>query len=275
MAGPLGITAVSLPPLQLTNSPTFTEILNETLSGADTALADIDAKLAEITQIQAALEAELPGMISDVDEIDAATAGIDEIQWGSPEPDLGPVTDYLTAQRDAITSTIASGGDIPALALTLPNGGSAITFGGPPEQGGAVVAGSAPYTLHLPIVGVNAGIHGVSVNNLSGPNPPFVSAQQGSAQETVKGAPMYVALVTINPTQAGSFTGTVYFLVDITIAGATGTVQRQLTFQVVVTPPGQGGSAPTQPNPTPPPGAPPPVSNPNPGIPHGSGPSSL
>ena len=95
-------------------------------------------------------------------------------------------------------------------------------------------AGSAEYVLHLPVIAAGPGVHSVAVTNLTGPNPPFVTAGQGFVQETVNGRPMWVALITINPAARGAFTAVLYYDASVTITGISGTLHRTLPFQVVV-----------------------------------------
>jgi hypothetical protein len=127
--------------------------------------------------------------------------------------------------------TVPAIGQVP---MTLPNGGAAITFGAPPETGGVAQPGAAEYVLHLPVVSAAGSLRNVQAYNLIGPNPPFVTVAQDLVFEMVNGAPMWVALVTINPAAAGQFTATLYYQGDITITGISGRFQRQLLFQVVV-----------------------------------------
>ncbi len=118
--------------------------------------------------------------------------------------------------------------------LTLPNGSATVTFGGSPTTGGVPTAGDPEYTLHLPVLAAGPGVRDVKALNLGGPNPPFVSAGQGFAVEQVNGKPMWVALITINPAAKGQFTGVLYYSVNVTITGISGTVQRQMPIEVVV-----------------------------------------
>jgi hypothetical protein len=236
MPGPLGISAVSLTPIIVTDPPTFTELVNQTLPDADKQLADLDAKIAEMLAIEAALEADLPNMISDADAIDAALGDFSVIDWGSPEPDFGPVTDYLTAQRDGITGTINNAPAIAQVPVIGPDGQPVITVGAPPSQGGEPTAGGAPYVLHHPIPFSFDPSRLVGAAQLSGPNPPFVKLDGFHQDFPAKGLGGWVALIEINPARAGSFTASLQYKLAITLTGINTIVSYTVAVLVVITP---------------------------------------
>src|ERR1700680_820148 len=144
MPAPLGIKAVKLALPTLTNSPTFTEILNQTLGPSDGLSKAIFANVAAMSAIQAALDIDVPNMISDLAGIDSLLGDLADIQWGSPEPDCGPITDYLTQQRDLITKPIAPAQPIATVPIVGPDGNPIAQVGAPPSQGGQPPPGSPP-----------------------------------------------------------------------------------------------------------------------------------
>jgi hypothetical protein len=122
--------------------------------------------------------------------------------------------------------------------MVLPNGGATITFGGPPETGGVAHAGGAPYTLHLPVIVHSAASRNARALALVGPNPPFVGVETGtgplSVETLASGQTWWVAHIRINPAHAGNFQAGLSYQVDVTIAGISGTLQRTLPFEVVI-----------------------------------------
>jgi hypothetical protein len=222
-------------PPSFTPSPTFSaqacDLLGSELCSAMDPLESIDLLpdvLTAVDGLTAAADANLDAILLELDTVlgqQPINDAFDSFSGAQPG-----ATSLL---GDVENTAVPAIGQVP---MVLPDGQATITFGGSPATGGVPTAGSAQYVLHLPLLGVNPGIHSLTVNNFSGPNPPFGGVQPTPAQEVVNGKLMYVALVTVNPAVAGTFTGTVYYLVNVTISGITGTLQRQLPFQVVVEP---------------------------------------
>lgn len=191
---------------------------------------------------------ELPTLADVVDGFTAAgDANLDAIlleldQLGHEQ--VSQAFDDFAGAQPGATSLVGGveGVAVPSLGvvpMVLPNGQATITFGGAPGAGGVPTAGSPQYTLHLQVLGVNPGVHQVRALSLVGPDPPFLGVQTGLGPLAVEtgadGKQYWVALVGINPAVAGQFTATLYYAADVTLTGSSGTVQRTLPFEVVVT----------------------------------------
>jgi hypothetical protein len=181
-----------------------------------------------------------------VDALDRATAAMDQdldaILLLLAESDTGAAEQHLVDYQSTIPAgeqlvADAQGLSAPALeplALVQPNGQASVTFGGPPEGGGVVGAGAAPYVRHLLLFGVGPGVHNVDADGGDGPNPPFTSWGPVVQETQPNGRQAWVYLININPAQAGTFTGIARYQANITITGITGTFHLTKVFQVVV-----------------------------------------
>ena len=218
------------------NSPTFSQtacgLLGDLCTAMDTisAVDDLAALADSIDALALASDSQLTLILEELDSV-VGTSDAEQAY-----------SDFAGAQPGA-TSLLGGVSGIPlpavgAVPMTLPNGQATITFGGPPEQGGPAVAGSAAYTLHLPVLRAGPGVRGVSAQALAGPNPPFVGVETGTGPMSVEtladGTRWWVARVLINPASAGQFTATLYYAADATLAGLSGVFQRALPFEVVV-----------------------------------------
>jgi hypothetical protein len=234
MPGPLGIVHLKIAPPKFNQAPTFTDLLHAAKLDTGEQSATIFGQLAQMSAIQAALDLDLGNMVGDLAGIDGLLNDLANIQWGSPEPDFQPITDYVTGQRDALTGGADSLIPIKPLPLVLPDGQAGVVFGGPPGTGGVAGAGAPQYVRHLPIQKVIPSWHSVLADGGSGPNPPFVSFGPVIQETQPNGELWWVYLVTIDPSQPGTFTGVAQYIVNITITGITGTLTRTIPFQVVV-----------------------------------------
>lgn len=226
---------INTPPTGPTFDPnTYQNLVRDTLAPGEAELDGLQEQIDAMRALTATAELDIAGWISDLDELDAALSDFGDIEWGSPEPDLGPVTDYVTGQRDALSN--AAGLVQPPAPLTLvqPSGQAVITLGGPPSQGGVATAGGPPYTLHLKLFAVGGGIHNVDADGGSGPNPPFAGFGPVVQETLADGKTYWVYHVQINPQTPGTFTGVAQYIVNVTITGISGTITRTIPFQVVV-----------------------------------------
>lgn len=224
-------------PPTINNSPTFTDTASSILDdlatdadGFDSAVSDASALVEAIDVLAAASDSQLALILEELDSVVGQQ----------------PINDALDAFDGAQPGATALLGDVSGIAtpalgqvpMVLPNGAATITFGGPPEQGGPATAGAAPYTLHLRVLRAGPGGIPPRALELTGPNPPFVGVETGLGpmlRETESdGSTWWVAPVLINPTQAGQYTAVLYYALDATIAGISGTFQRTLPFEVVV-----------------------------------------
>ena len=233
--GQLPIAPLDPTPPSFGNSPTFSDTAC-TLLGAD--LCSAMDPLSSIDELPDVLTA-VDGLTAAADSnLDAILLELDTLLGQQP---INDAFDAFSGAQPGATSLL---GDVestavPALGqvpMVLPDGKATITFGGPPEQGGVAHAGGAQYTLHLPILPVTRGIHGARPLNLTGPNPPFVSFTGMQVETQADGSQAWVALVAINPAAAGQFSGVLYYAVDVTITGISGTLQRTFPFEVVIEP---------------------------------------
>lgn len=220
-----------------TQQPTFSQVACETLvSECDqpdpiSAIDELPAIADTIDALAAASDSQLAAIL---DELDSVVGTNDQEQAFSDFAGAQPGAEQLVGGVAGVD--VPAAGQIP---MVLPNGAATITFGGPPAQGGPAVAGSAQYTLHLRVLAVGAGVHQVRALELTGPNPPFVGVETGTGPLAIETGPdgkqYWTALVLINPAAGGQFTAVLYYAADVTLTGLTGTVQRTLPFEVVVT----------------------------------------
>jgi len=216
----------------LTPSPTFSDtactILGADLCAAMDPLSSIDllpALADEVDALATAEDANLDGILLALDSIDQGAVQTASDTFSS---DQGGI-DNLVAGVDP--AALPALGTLP---LVTPNGQAAITFGGDPAYGGVAAAGAAQYDLHLALQGVGAGNIGtLEIEGLDGPNPPFTGAV-GIALDTSQPGQTLVVTVGINPAEAGTFTATLTYSVQVTITGITGRIHLQKVFQVVV-----------------------------------------
>jgi hypothetical protein len=212
--------------------PGFAKFAEDTLGdlasaadGWDAAVGDTTAGITTLEELSTAADADLAAILLLLDQQDPAAIG-------------GQINDFAGDQPTAESLLgDVSGVTVPDLAivpLVLPNGAATVTFGGDPETGGVVAAGSAPYTRHLQLLAVTPAIHNVDADGGSGPNPPFTSWGAVVQEADATGKLWWVYLVEIDPQAAGTYTGTAQYQVNLTIAGVTGTAKRSLVFQVVV-----------------------------------------
>lgn len=205
----------------------YLDALDPATDGSDQVESDAAAAVDTLDTIGTALDATL----------DTILVLLDQAQPGPVDDALGTFAGAQPTSQGFVDGV--NGVDVPAIGqvpMVLPNGQATITFGAPPELGGVPRAGAASYVLELPVSRASANFTpDIKVLNLVGPNPPFVTAGQ-FRRATINGTLMWVAPITINPAQAGTFTGTLYWSFTGTVAGFTGTFQRQLPFQVVVEP---------------------------------------
>lgn len=207
----------------------YLDALDPATDGSDQIASDAAAAADALDTVGTAMDATL----------DSILVLLDQAQPGPVDSALDTFAGAQPGAQGFVDGV--NGVDVPAIGsipLTLPNGGATLTFGGSPATGGVPTAGSQPYTLHLRVLPAGAGVHQVRALNLVGPNPPFVGVETGLGPMVVEtaadGRQYWVALVDINPAQAGQFTATLYYAADVTITGISGTVQRTLPFEVVV-----------------------------------------
>jgi hypothetical protein len=228
-------TLIPPPPAGPTFDPEgYQKLVADTLAPGQADLNGLQAQIDELKALTVLAGVDVPGWIIDFDEADLALSDFGDIEWGSPEPDLQPVTDYLTTQRDHITGTANALVPLKPIALILPNGSPGVVLGGPPSQGGPASAGGAPYVRHLPLVPVGPSVHNIDADGGTGPNPPIVSYGPVVQETQPDGRVWWVYLVHINPAKAGTFTGVAQYLMNLTITGITGTLTRTLPFQVFI-----------------------------------------
>lgn len=233
-AGKLPITAPDPDPPLLDNTPTFTqsacELLGTDLCSAMDPISSIDDLQAlgdAIDALAGASDAQLTAILEELDSV----VGTNEAEQA--------YSDFAGAQPGA--ESLAGGVSsitVPALApipMTYPDGRGAVTFGAPPQLGGVAHAGGPEYHLLLPVLAASATITpDIRVLNMSGPNPPLVSAGQFE-RVTINGKLFWVVPVTINPAHRGNFQGVIYWQVTASFAGGfSGTLQRQYPFEVVI-----------------------------------------
>ena len=224
------------------------------LDDAEPPLTSQEPPFTQIACTTLASECDHPDPISAIDELTAITDTIDVLaaaadsQLATILQELDTVvgtaeheqafTDFAGAQPGA-TSLLGDVASVPVpelgkLALVLPSGQSAITLGGTPEEGGPVKAGSAPYTLHLPIAHAGGAGPAFYADGGQGSNPPFTGFGPMAVEQGPDGLLWYVFHVGINPVHAGTFTGAVEYHVTTTIAGFTGTFHLTKLFQILV-----------------------------------------
>jgi hypothetical protein len=215
-----------------TADPGFTKFAEDTLQdlatpddGWDGAVADTEAGVTTLESVSTLLDADLDAILLLLAETDPSSSDQALLDFAGDQPTAQSLLDGVSGV------TVPDLGMVP---LVLPNGAASVTFGGAPETGGVVAAGSAPYTRHLQLLAVTPAIHNVDADGGSGPNPPFASWGAVVQEPDATGKLWWVYLVEIDPQAAGTFTGTAQYQVNLTIAGVTGTAKRSLVFQVVV-----------------------------------------
>jgi hypothetical protein len=120
------------------------------------------------------------------------------------------------------------------LSLLQPSGGATVVLGGPPSTGGVAKPGSPPYTYHLQLFTVRAGIDNVDADGGNGPNPPFASFGPVVKETAADGKLWWVYLIQINPQTPGTYTAQAQYLTHGTFFGVTGTIRSTRVFQVVI-----------------------------------------
>ena len=213
--------------------PSFTQIACETLADACqaadpiSAIDDLPAIADAIDTLSSAADTQLAAILEELDSV----VGTQDAEQS--------FSDFAGAQPGA-TSLLGDFTSLPTPALapipmTYPDGRGAVTFGAPPQLGGPARAGGAEYQLLVPVLAASPTYTpNIKVLNMSGPNPPLVSAGQFE-RATINGALFWVVPVTINPAHKGQFQGVIYWQFTGTFAfGFSGTLQRQYPFEVVI-----------------------------------------
>lgn len=213
-------------------SPTFEESTCSLL-GADlcagmdpiSAIDELDGLVNAIDALTTAADSQLDAILLELDQLgqDKVDQAFDDFSGAQPgaESLLGGVESIAVPQ-------------LTSLSMLQPDGGATVVLGGPPEQGGVAHAGGAPYTYHLRLLAVGGGIHNVAANGGSGANPPFAGFGPVVEETGTDGKQYWVYHVQINPQQKGTYTAQAQYLVNLTITGVSGTIQRTTTFQVVI-----------------------------------------
>jgi len=246
MPAPLGVKPLSIAPPQFVTSPTYVDLLNETLGDTAAAFANIDSIITALQVESAAFEADVLTMDADIAAFEALMGLLDiglPDQGSAPpiDPSLSyPMVDaYVTTQRDSFNALAGAFTDPGAVPLVLPNGGESVTLGLPPAQGGSPFAGDPPYTLQFFLSGVLAFATQLVVTAASGPNPPFTGTVQATTANGPAGANQNALNISVNPASVGSFTLTVTMTAVVVVGGAAShaTITQPVVVNVVPQPP--------------------------------------
>lgn len=210
----------------------FEDLVNSELGNAglpadgfDQALDDTIILIDQFDALTAAADADLDAILALLDTQDPSPIGGALDAFGGTQ---------VTGQGflDGIDN-IASPSLSP-LSLLQPNGGATVVLGGPPSQGGVATAGGAPYTYHLQLFTVRAGIDNVDADGGHGPSPPFASFGPVVKETGADGKQYWVYLVQISPQTPGTYTAQAQYLVHGTFTGIAGTFAATKIFQVVI-----------------------------------------
>jgi hypothetical protein len=219
------------PPAGPTFDPNFYQnLVKDTLAPGQAELDALQAQLDELKALSVLAGVDVPGWISDFDEADLALSDFGDIEWGSPEPDLGPVTAYVTAQRDGILGQAANAPPIATVPILGPDSQPVTVVGAPPSQGGTPPPGSPPYVYHKPIPYPFDPAALVGAAQLTGPNPPFVKFDGFAHDNPAAGSRGWAALIEINPAKGGSFSASLVYTLHVNLTG----IQVPVTYTIAV-----------------------------------------
>lgn len=243
MPPPLGIAPSSLAPPAFVTTPTYTDLLNETLGDTASAFANMDSIVAALTAESAAFEADVIAEDATLASLDVLIATLDiGLPDTGPAPPIDPtlsypaVDGYAATQGGAVTAKMAALTPLSTVPLVTPIGTQTITLGGPPSQGGSAHAGDPPYTLHFPLPGPGAFAANLAFDSFTGPNPPFTGFDGFVVEPGPLGPLQNTALLAINPVAAGTFTATLKFEGDVVITGISGHVVATQSVVIIVLP---------------------------------------